>query len=60
MLVVTRKSGEKILIGDDIVIHCISNKDGRMKIGIEAPKSVSIMREEILSRYNRDGSKRDQ
>ena len=49
MLVLTRKAGESILIGDDICIKVIKGKNGRLAIGIKADKDVRIVREELLS-----------
>jgi carbon storage regulator len=47
MLVLTRKNGESIKIGDDIEITIISSKNDQVKIGINAPKNVEILRKEI-------------
>ncbi len=47
MLVLTRKSGEKLRIGKDIVISVVSKVRGPIKLGIEAPREISIYREEI-------------
>ncbi|QOY51597.1 carbon storage regulator CsrA [Candidatus Sulfurimonas baltica] len=48
MLVLARKLNESIVLGDDTVIKIISIDKGVVKLGIEAPKSVSIMRSELL------------
>jgi carbon storage regulator len=48
MLVLARKLDESILLGDDIVVKVISIDKGVVKLGIEAPKSVSIIRNELL------------
>jgi len=48
MLVLTRKIGETLIIGDDIRITVVSVGGGRVKIGIDAPRSVSVHREELL------------
>lgn len=48
MLVLARKLDESILLGDDIVIKVISIEKGVVKLGIDAPKSVSIIRSELL------------
>ena len=48
MLVLTRKNGEIIKIGDDIEITIVSAKNDQVKIGIKAPKNVEIFRKEIL------------
>jgi carbon storage regulator len=47
MLVLTRKNGESIKIGDDIEITIISSKNDQVKIGIEAPKNIEVFRTEI-------------
>ncbi|MGE4419933.1 MAG: carbon storage regulator CsrA [Sulfurimonas sp.] len=48
MLVLSRKTDESIVIGDDIVLKIISVDKGVVKIGIDAPKNVSIVRQELL------------
>tara|TARA_B100000315_G_scaffold9509_1_gene9308 strand:- start:15 stop:221 length:207 start_codon:yes stop_codon:yes gene_type:complete len=47
MLVLTRKSEEKIRIGKDIIVSVISKVHGPIKLGIEAPREISVYREEI-------------
>jgi carbon storage regulator len=47
MLVLTRKLGEKILIGDDITITVVDIGRSRVKLGIEAPAGHKILREEL-------------
>ena len=49
MLIITRRPGEKIMIGDDIVIEVIEVSGSSVRIGIAAPKSVPVYREEIWS-----------
>jgi len=48
MLVLSRKLDESILIGDDIVIKVIAIENGSVKLGIEAPKDVAILRSELI------------
>lgn len=48
MLVLTRKPAEMIKIGDDIVIKVIKTARGAVKIGIEAPSGVRVIRGELL------------
>jgi carbon storage regulator len=48
-LVVGRKPGESILIGDDIKITVIKTDDNMLRLKVEAPKDISIVREELLS-----------
>jgi carbon storage regulator len=47
MLILTRRQGEQIVIGDEIVIEVKSIVDNRVQIGIDAPKDVSVDREEV-------------
>lgn len=48
MLVLTRKNGESIKIGDEIEITIISSKNDQVKIGINAPKNIDVFRKEII------------
>lgn len=48
MLVLTRKPGERILIGDDIVITVLDARGDGGRIGIDAPRGVKIQRDEIV------------
>ncbi len=48
MLVLTRRSGEQIQIGDDIRITILSNEGGKVKVGIDAPKTVTVLRAELI------------
>jgi carbon storage regulator len=50
MLVINRKRGESIRIGDDIVITVLEFRDGRVKLGIDAPLEISVNRQEVLDR----------
>jgi carbon storage regulator len=47
MLVLSRKVGEKILIGDNISVTVVRVAQGIVRIGVEAPQELSIVREEI-------------
>ncbi len=48
MLVLSRKHGQRILIGDDIVITVVAiSTDNKVRIGIDAPRDVLILREEV-------------
>jgi carbon storage regulator len=48
MLVLARKEGESIVIGEDIILKVISVDKGVVKLGIEAPSDVAIFRDELL------------
>ncbi|ADZ91068.1 carbon storage regulator CsrA [Marinomonas mediterranea] len=50
MLVITRKLGEVINIGDDIEVTVLSVKGNSVRLGVEAPKETTIHREEIYKR----------
>jgi carbon storage regulator len=47
MLVVTRKPHEAVIIGDDVTVVVLSVKGNQVRIGIQAPKNVSVHREEV-------------
>ena len=51
MLIITRKPGESFYIGDDIKVTILGERDGTVKVGIDAPKDVQILREEIREKY---------
>lgn len=53
MLILTRKLGERINIGDDIVITLVEIKGAQVKLGIDAPKSIGIHRHEIYERIRK-------
>lgn len=57
MLVITRKKGESLLIGDDIEITVTKIDDGSVKIAINAPKEISIVRKEIYTEVQEENKK---
>jgi carbon storage regulator len=54
ILVLSRREGQKIFIGDDIVITICEAERGNVRIGIECPREVPIYREEVKVRIDRD------
>jgi len=54
MLILTRRISESVIIGDDVKITVLGVKGSQVRIGIEAPKSVSVHREEIYERIQRE------
>jgi len=50
MLILARKAGEAISIGDQITIRILEMKNGQVKIGVEAPATVAVHRQEIYRR----------
>ena len=57
MLILTRKIGEAIAIGDDIKIRLLEIKGGQAKIGIEAPNDIAVHREEVFLRILEENRK---
>ena len=47
MLIITRRPGEKVMVGEDIVFHVMEIVGNSVRVGIEAPRSVPVYREEI-------------
>lgn len=56
MLVITRKKGESLLIGDDIEIKVVKIEDGSVKIAIDAPKEKIILRKEVYENVKKENS----
>ena len=50
MLILTRRIGESLRISDDIVVTILEVKGNQVKIGTDAPRDVSVVREQILGR----------
>ena len=57
MLVLTRKLGETIVIGDDIVIKVVDIHGKQIRLGIDAPTQISIFRGEIYERIQEENKK---
>lgn len=57
MLIITRKKGESLMIGDDIEITISKIEDGSVKIGIKAPKDVIILRKELYEEIKEENRK---
>lgn len=56
MLVLSRKRSERIVIGKDICITVVKLEGNQVRLGIEAPSQLSVMRAELLERYPASGA----
>ena len=54
MLILTRRAGETLMIGDDVSITVLGVKGNQVRIGVNAPKNISVHREEIYQRIQRE------
>ena len=54
MLILTRRVGEALIIDDDVKIHVLAVKGNQVSVGIDAPESTSIHREEVYKRIQRE------
>ncbi len=54
MLILTRRAGETLMIGDNVSITVLGVKGNQVRIGVNAPKDVSVHREEIYQRIQRE------
>jgi carbon storage regulator len=55
MLILTRRVGETLMIGDDVTVTVLGMKGNQVRIGVNAPKDVAVHREEIYDRIKQEG-----
>jgi len=56
MLILSRRCGESFLIGDNIKVTIVSSKGNQIRVGIDAPKDMSVVREEIVKKNDKNPS----
>lgn len=54
MLILTRKIGESIIVGDDVVFKVLGVRGHQVRLGVDAPEDVSVHREEIYNRIKQE------
>ena len=59
MLILTRRIGETLMVGDDVTITVLGVKGNQVRIGVNAPKDVAVHREEIYQRIQKEKTGED-
>ena len=59
MLILTRRVGETLMIGDDVTVTVLGVKGNQIRLGVNAPKEVAVHREEIYERIQSEGTQKD-
>jgi carbon storage regulator len=54
MLILTRRVGETLMVGDDVTVTVLGVKGNQVRIGVNAPKDVAVHREEIYDRIRKE------
>jgi len=59
MLILTRRVGETLMIGDEVTVTVLGVKGNQVRIGVNAPKDVAVHREEIYDRIRNERDQKD-
>jgi carbon storage regulator len=59
MLILTRRVGETLMIGDEVTVTVLGVKGNQVRIGVNAPKDVAVHREEIYERIRNENEQKD-
>lgn len=57
MLILSRRVGESLIIGDDVTVNVLGVKGNQVRIGVDAPKDVPVHREEVYDRLQEEEGK---
>ncbi len=59
MLILTRRVGETLMVGDEVTVTVLGVKGNQVRIGVNAPQDVAVHREEIYQRIQNENAKQD-